>query len=94
MSDQFEREDIIFKSDEQQIYYEIATYLTEDWTNYSVKIDENNAWRYGDHQGENTLATKAQIKEVLSNVTDFWIRGEFEDGNDDGGLDKVEIIAE
>ncbi|MGO3260394.1 MAG: laminin B domain-containing protein [Mesonia sp.] len=94
MSNQFAREDIIFKSDEQQIYYEIATYPTADWTNYSVKIDESSAWRYGTFEGENTLATKAQIKEVLSNVTDFWIRGEFESGSDDGGLDKVEIIAE
>ena len=52
---------------------------------------DNGQWYYGLFD-ENTIATEAQIKDVLSNVTEFWIRGEFESGSDDGGLDKVEII--
>jgi hypothetical protein len=94
MSDQFENEDITFKSGDQQIFYQIANYPTENWTDYSVKIDENSGWYYGTIDGEYTVATKAQIEEVLSNVTGFWIRGEYESGPDDGGLDKVEIIKE
>ncbi|PJX22822.1 hypothetical protein CAP47_07300 [Psychroflexus sp. S27] len=91
MSDQFESEDIIFKSDEKQIFYLISEYPTSDWTPYSIEIMDNGQWYYGSFD-ENTIATEAQIKDVLSNVTEFWIRGEFESGSDDGGLDKVEII--
>ncbi len=94
MSDQFEYEDIVFKNGDQQIYYEVSSYPTENWTPYSVKIDENSGWRYGTSEGENSTATKTQIDMVLSNITAFWIRGEFESGPDEGGLDNVKIITE
>lgn len=31
------------------------------------------------------------MRNVLSNVTEFWIRGEFQTGADEGGLDNVRI---
>lgn len=92
MSDQFESEDIIFKSNDKQIFYLISEYPTSDWTPYSIEIANNGQWYYGSFEGERSIATEAQIKDVLSNVTEFWIRGEFESGSDDGGLDKVEIL--
>lgn len=95
MSKQFEREDILIKSGDQQIFYQISTFPAEEWTDYSVKIDENSGWRYGTFKNNNsTAATKAQIEDVLSNVTKFWIRGEFEVGPDESGLAKVQIITE
>lgn len=92
MSDQFESEDVIFKSDDKQIYYLIPEYPTSEWTPYSIDIKNNGNWYYGS-LNNSTIATEAQIKDVLSNVTEFWIRGEFESGPDDGGLDKVEIVV-
>lgn len=92
MSDQFEREDIIFRNGDKQITYvhSVEDYPGLEWTSYSVKIGFGQNWLKGDYNsGE--LATEADIKEVLSNVTDFWIRGEFESGPDTGGLDKVII---
>lgn len=92
MSDQFESEDIIFKSDDKQIFYLISENPTSDWTPYSIEITNNGQWYYGSFEDDKVVATEAQIKDVLSNVTEFWIRGEFESGSDDGGLDKVEIL--
>lgn len=91
MSDQFDREDIIFKSDNKQIFYLVTEYPTDEWTSYSVKINEANGWYVGTFQGQNSPATEADMKEVLSNVKALWIRGEFEVGPDTGGLDKVQI---
>ncbi len=91
MSDQFEREDIIFKSGNKQIFYLASQYPTAEWTSYSVKINDANGWYVGSFQGNHSPATETEMKEVLSDVTDFWIRGEFESGPDKGGLDKVQI---
>lgn len=90
-SNQFDAEDIIFKSGSKQIYFIIDQFPNETWTNYSVSIDESSNWYTGTFKGTHAKASKAEIKEVLSNVTDFWIRGEFESGPDLGGLDNVQI---
>lgn len=92
MSNQFLRGDVIFRSGEKTIYYQIANFPNATWTDYSVRINENSGWQYGEYDnGNEPLATKEQIQSVLSNVTDFWIRGEYETGPDKGGLDNVII---
>ncbi len=89
---QFLAADIIFKSGEKSIYYKVENYPNATWTDYSVRIDENSGWHYDiNGNGTEPLATKEQIQSVLSNVTDFWIRGEYETGPDKGGLDNVFI---
>ena len=92
MINQFLAADIIFKSGEKSIYYQVANFPNATWTDYSVRINENSGWHYGEYSnGTEPLATKEQILSVLLNVTDFWIRGEYESGPDEGGLDNVMI---
>lgn len=91
MKYQISRPDVIFKNGDKQIFYNINNYPTKEWTDYAVKLDENSGWRVGD-----TLSNKAaglkDIQSVLKNVTDFWIRGEYEHGPDTGGMTKVSIV--
>jgi len=92
MSDQFEYDDIVFKNGDNQITYVHSpeNYPTENWTDYSVKISAGNGWLKGAYDSE-VMASEADIKTVLSNVTEFSIRGEFESGPDDGGMDNIVI---
>lgn len=93
-SSQFESDDIIFRNGDLQITYvhKKADYPGEEWTNYKVKISKNY-WLKGEYNS-GIMATESEIKAVLSNVTQFSIRGEFETGPDTGGLDNVKIIIE
>lgn len=91
MSNQFESKDIIFKSDGKEIYYLYESkkdYPSKEWTPYSIAIDARSG-RWFTETDE--VASEAYMKEVLAKVTDFWIRGEFESGADEGGLDDVLI---
>lgn len=92
MSNQFEAADVIFRNGDKQVTYKhnSSNYPGSDWTSYAMKINANQGWLKGDYDSS-VSATEADIKEVLSNVTAFWIRGEFETGPDSGGLDKVVI---
>lgn len=90
MNSQFKNNDIIFKNGEKKISYQFKSYPGEDWTAYSVPIHEDSGWMKGNFDSEKP-ATKADIKAVLSNMTEFWIRGEYESGGDEGSLDEVEI---
>lgn len=92
LSNQFKNSDIIFKNGDKQITYTYGedNYPRTEWTSYIVNISAGNGWLKGDYNSTE-VATEADIKEVLNNVTDFWIRGEFESGPDTGGLDKVII---
>ncbi len=86
----FKEADVIFQSEDKQITYLFAEYPDTTWTNYSVKINADGGWLVGNHKSKDT-ATEEYIKAVLSNVTAFKIRGEFESGPDEGGLDDVRI---
>lgn len=56
------------------------------WTHYAVKLDEVQGWKKG-----KAAATQAEIQQVLKNLTELYIRGEFRAGPDTGGLDNVSI---
>lgn len=90
MKYQISRPDVIFKNEDKQIFYNINHYPTKEWTDYAIKLDENSGWRVGDTLSSKT-ATLQDIQSILANVTDFWIRGEFEHGPDKGGMTKVSI---
>ncbi len=45
------------------------------WSSYSITLDETTPWRMGSTDG--ALATRAQIKSVMSNVTSIEIRGTY-----------------
>ncbi|HLT32463.1 MAG TPA: laminin B domain-containing protein [Aquaticitalea sp.] len=92
MSDQIEAADIVFSNGEQKITYQHGenNYPNVEWTNYNIPINADSGWIKGDYDS-GILATEAEIKAVLANVTQFIIRGEFESGPDTGGLDNVMI---
>lgn len=92
MSRQFVSDDIIFKNGNDQITYvhDKKDYPGKEWTDYSVKISADNGWFKGGYNSK-VMATEADIKAILSNITQFSIRGEFETGPDTGALDNVII---
>jgi len=93
-SNQFESADIIFRNGTDQITYvysDPSKYPTDEWTDYSINISAGNGWLKGAYDS-GVEATEADIKAVLSNVTEFSIRGEFESGADTGGMDNVIIL--
>ena len=85
----FENKDVIFKSGDRMIYFQMnkTEHPRSAWTHYAVQIKANSGWK---NQNGN-IATEAEMRNVLSNVTEFWIRGEFQTGADEGGLDNVRI---
>ena len=87
ISKQFDNSDIIIASPGAILYYNTQYNPGLTWTNYSVQLDETDLWHYNSLSGP--LATKAQIQQVLMNVTAIKIRGEFQVGADAGGLDNV-----
>jgi len=88
MKKQFDDEDLIIKGDNgEMITYKHETYPTKEWTHYEVTLGGD---KWLDEKGE--IATEEKIKKVLTNVTKLMIRGEFEDGNDTGGLDGVHLL--
>ena len=93
MSNQFDNNDIIFRNGAEQITYaynDASLFPTELWTDYNIEIKEGSGWFKGEHDS-GVLATESDIKAVLANVTEFSIRGEFESGPDNGGMDNVII---
>ncbi|MCX7546891.1 hypothetical protein OS188_02880 [Xanthomarina sp. F1114] len=95
MDNQFENADIIFRNGSDQITYvhALTDYPTSEWTDYSLKISTESGWLKGDFDS-GTPATEAEIKAILSNVTEFSIRGEFQSGPDTGGMDNIKISLE
>lgn len=92
ISNQFASDDIIFKNGNDQItfVYDKEDYPGNEWTDYEVKISTDNNWLKGGYKS-NVPATEEEIKAILSNITQFSIRGEFETGPDTGALDNVII---
>ncbi len=92
MSDQRQEADIVFRNGDKIITYvhRPEDYPGSNWTPYAIPISTGNGWFKG-HYDSGVVATETDMKEVLSNVTEFVIRGEFEHGPDKGGLDNVVI---
>ncbi|WP_310992844.1 laminin B domain-containing protein [Aequorivita marina] len=89
-NNQFDSPDVVLTNGENEIFYLVKDYPDTTWTHYEVKIDAEQEWFYGAYK-DREVATEAQIKQVLSNLDKFWIRGEYRNGNDWGGLDEVII---
>ncbi|MFC3615363.1 laminin B domain-containing protein, partial [Lutimaribacter marinistellae] len=60
-----------------------------DWTSYSLDLELGGGWRIGSASGR--IATEAEIRAVLADLTSFSIRGEFVSGTtgDFSALDNV-----
>jgi len=61
------------------------------WTSYKVPLHE--AWGWTKDTIDGPTATKAELLQVLSNVTMLKIRGEFSSEADFGGIDNVAVLA-
>lgn len=61
------------------------------WVSYSVSLTGSAGWHFNDLDGP--LASEAQIKEVLSNLTGLYIRGDYFSGLDQVYLDNVRLTA-
>lgn len=84
----YNRDDVMFQGNGLTIVFDFPNNAGLNWTHYEVKLDETANWRLNTING--VKASKAQIIEVLSDITLFKIRGEFAQGIDDeGGLDNV-----
>jgi hypothetical protein len=63
---------------------------TTDWTNYTVTLNENAGWVLA---GTTTEPTQAQMEQVLAELTDLIIRGDFNVSDEESCLDQVTLQA-
>lgn len=87
---QFDEADLIIENGGKKIVYKVKNYPRKTWTEYSVAISAAAGWLQDPHTTK-VAASEASMKAVLLNVTAMYIRGEFENGPDAGGLDNVKL---
>jgi hypothetical protein len=91
MDDQFYSKDVILEgSNGSELYYEFDSYPSTNWTYYEISLDTTSVWL---NQNEDT-ASMADFETVLNNLQKLWIRGEYQTGEDTGGLDKFQLKIE
>jgi hypothetical protein len=83
--------DVILQGNGKTLAYALTAYPSNGtgsgtWTPYSVSLTVGD-WHLGTLDG--ATATQADIQSVLSNVTSFQIRAEYQSGDDTDGLDSV-----
>jgi gliding motility-associated-like protein len=91
---QYNEDDIIMSGNGVTMFFNTADNPKTTWTAYSIKLDVSADWRISIVFGLSRKATQAEIKTVLCNVSKIWIRGEFREGADEGGLDNAIIEGE
>ena len=82
-------DDIIIVGPAGRLSFRFASPPGTQWTSFAVKFTAGPGWRWN----WNTPATQAQIRSVLANPTSLEIRGEYQTGPDEGGLDHVVLRA-
>ena len=90
LENQFDDEDVVISdgTDNLAIHIEPNPGLT--WTNYTIPLTSSSGWV---NLRTDTPATETEIRRVLSKLRSLYIRGEFIDGEDIGGLDNVQLAA-
>lgn len=81
--------DLILEGNGTTLVLQLDTQPGADWTTYTVALNTGSAWKKDSAKGE--LATLADLKNALSNLTRLWIRGEYIVGPDTGSLDNVRL---
>ena len=89
LDNQFDNYDVILKGPSFKLVYNTPNNPDTAWTSYSIAITENAGWHIDDTLGP--VPTNAQFMEVLSNLQELLIRGEFIVGADSGCLDNVSL---
>lgn len=81
--------DVVLVSGNQSIVFQHAANPGSDWTPYATLLTETG-WLNGNLNG--SAVSKAEFQSILSNVTAFYIRGEYVAGSvENVGLDSVSI---
>ena len=91
-SDQINRVDIYLKGGGLTLVYDTSYNPASTWTAYSIDLTETAGWDIGSLGG--AAPSQAQMQQVLGNITDLQIRGEFVNGDDTGSLDNVVMTPE
>lgn len=91
-SSQINRVDIFLAGGGITLVYDTSYNPGLNWTPYSIGLTETAGWDIGSLGG--AAPTQAQMQQVLGNITDLQIRGEFVNGNDTGRLDNVIMTPE
>lgn len=81
--------DVILRGNGLVLVANVGAPPSTDWTNYSVNLSLGQGWKVGSLTGR--VATEAEIRAVLSNLTALEIRGDYVSGltDDIGWLDNV-----
>ncbi|MGV3525305.1 MAG: laminin B domain-containing protein [Candidatus Sericytochromatia bacterium] len=87
LDNQFEESDVILEGDGLTLAFKLNAHPGTDWTAYQVMLNDSAGWKLNTLAGE--AASAAQIQQVLSKLSKLWIRGEYVEGADIGGLDNV-----
>jgi Laminin B (Domain IV)/PEP-CTERM motif len=83
--------DVVLMGSGLTLAYDLANNpVNGTWTPYSVSLTAGS-WRLDSLTGQ--IATQQQIQSVLSDVTGFQIRAEYQTGADTDGLDSVVLSA-
>ena len=94
-SSQSDRADVILRSD---VNGEIVTLVLDtaenpgtDWTSYTIALKETAGWTKETLTGP--TPTAAEMRQVLSNLSQLLIRGEYRVGEDVGSLDNPTLVT-
>ncbi len=63
---------------------------TTEWTSYSIRLDESAGWRIS-NPSTGAVASRADMRKVLRDLSVLRIRGEYTNAIDTGYLDNVRI---
>ena len=91
LNNQFNNDDIILFSNGRKIVFNTLNNPDTSWTDYSVILNEEN-WKYS--ASDENFVSKKDFIDILSKLTGIYIRGEFVEGKDNGGLDNVILYSD
>ncbi len=88
-SSQFNNSDVILRGGGLELTFDTAYNPGIDWTGYILELTETGGWVLN-----GSPPTQAEFEQVLADVTDLQIRGEYRSGSDTGDLDNVVLLPE
>ncbi len=83
----FSSKDVILSNGNMEIYFNHAKPPGSDWTSFRVPLNPSG-WL---NSATEELVTEEEMNAVLSQLNKLWIRGEFQTGDDSGGIDNISI---
>jgi len=91
LDNQIDHEDVVLQGGGLTLAYDTTDNPGTDWTSYSIRLDTTADWTLDDLSG--AQATPAEFARVMSRLEAIYIRGEFINGADTGGLDTVALTS-